>query len=72
MDNVFTLAGGKLSGATVLPGSGGQGLTLTSSGGTLSGVTIASGTVVDGTQALPYNDPYATIVGGLTLNGEVD
>ena len=41
VNNTFTLAGGTLANATVLAGTGGQGITCTSSGGTLEGVTLA-------------------------------
>ncbi|MDB5329637.1 MAG: hypothetical protein JWP03_788, partial [Phycisphaerales bacterium] len=60
VDNTFTLSGGTLAGATVLPGTGGQGLTATS--GTLNGVTLNGGLAVSGNVGV-------TVVGGLTLNG---
>ncbi|HWE97612.1 MAG TPA: CARDB domain-containing protein [Tepidisphaeraceae bacterium] len=60
VDNTFTLSGGTLAGATVLPGSGGQGLTATS--GTLNGVTLNGSLAVSGNLGV-------TVLGGLTLNG---
>ncbi len=63
VNNKFTLAGGTLSGADVLAGTGGQGITLTSAGGVLNGVTTAVN--IDGTQSVGAN---ATITNGLTLN----
>ncbi len=63
VNNTFTLAGGTLRGATVVPGSGGQGITLSSAGGTLNDVTTSAN--IDGTQT---NGATVTIVNGLTLN----
>src|SRR5262249_26091350 len=63
VDNTFTVSGGTLRGARVLPGVGGQGVTVTASA-TLDGVRLDAD--VDVSQ--PY---YAdlTIQNGLTLNG---
>jgi fibronectin-binding autotransporter adhesin len=58
VDNSFTLNGGTLSSATVLPGSAGQGLTATS--GTLDGVTFNSNLQINGA---------VTVKDGLTVNG---
>src|SRR6185295_5107686 len=69
VNNAFTLAGGTLKNATVMNGLGGQGLTLTSSGGTLSAVTIAAGATLDGTQV---SHAAANISGGLILNGTLN
>ena len=63
VDNTFTIRGGILAGATVQPGSGGQGLICTSSGGTLSGVTV------NGPLDLTAANAYAGATNGLTLNG---
>ena len=40
VDNTFTLSGGTLAGATVQPGSGGQGVLITSWAAVLNGVTL--------------------------------
>jgi hypothetical protein len=62
VDNAFTIGGGTLAGATVNPGSGGQGITFTSSGGMLDGVT--SNTFID----LAFiAGAYAHVRDGLTL-----
>ena len=63
VNNTFTLAGGTLKDATVLKGTGGQGIIASSSGGTLDGVTANSD--LD----LTANSTGVTIVNGLTLNG---
>jgi hypothetical protein len=62
VDNTFTLKGGTLVHATILPGSGGQGITFTNSGGTLDGVTAASD--LD----LATNNSYLYVKNGLTLD----
>ncbi len=62
VDNTFTLSGGTLAGATIEPGSGGQGLTCTTSGGTLSGVTLNANLTAVGNASV-------TVTNGLTLNG---
>ncbi len=59
IDDGFSLAGGTLSGATVVPGTGGQGLSVSS--GTLDGVTL--NTDVD------LSSGSLSIINGLTLNG---
>ena len=64
VDNTFTISGGTLKGATIQPGSSGQGVTFTTSGGTLDGVTANAN--LDLTNGGGTN---ATIVDGLTLNG---
>jgi hypothetical protein len=63
ISNTFTLAGGTLRGATVLPGAGGQGITLTSTGGVLDHVTTSAN--IDGTQV---TGATVSIINGLTLN----
>ncbi len=63
VNNTFTLAGGTLRGATVLPGNGGQGITLSNAGGTLNAITTSAN--IDGTQAAGST---VTIVNGLTLS----
>ena len=62
-NNTFTLAGGTLVGATVLPGTGGQGITCTSSGGTLDGVTV------NASLDLTASSAFADLTNGLTLDG---
>src|SRR5580658_3724608 len=42
VNNTFTISGGTLSSATVVPGSGGQGITASGSGGVLTGVTLSA------------------------------
>ncbi|HWB10108.1 MAG TPA: DUF4214 domain-containing protein [Pirellulales bacterium] len=64
VDNTFQLSGGTLSDADIKPGSGGQGLTLTTAGGTLDHVTADAN--LDLTQNFGV---LATITNGLTLNG---
>jgi hypothetical protein len=64
VDNTFKLNGGTLSDADIKPGSGGQGLTLTTAGGTLDHVTADAN--LDLTQDFGIS---ATITNGLTLNG---
>ena len=63
VDNTFTLGGGTLTGATIQPGSGGQGLICTSSGGTLDGVTA------NADLDLTANSARVGVTNGLTLNG---
>jgi hypothetical protein len=62
VSSTFTIAGGTLSQAHVLAGSGGQGLTFTTAGGTLDGVTTDAN--LDLTDV---NGAKATITDGLTL-----
>ncbi|HEX5244018.1 MAG TPA: hypothetical protein VFW23_12210, partial [Tepidisphaeraceae bacterium] len=62
VDNTFTLSGGKLIHATILAGTGGQGLTATSNGGTLDGVTL------NANLDLTANQSYLASVNGMTLN----
>ncbi|HJT36519.1 MAG TPA: hypothetical protein VJ783_31135, partial [Pirellulales bacterium] len=64
VDNNFTLSGGTLADADIKPGSGGQGLTLTNSGGTLDHVTADAN--LDLTQGFNVS---AFVSDGLTLNG---
>ncbi|HEV3298069.1 MAG TPA: malectin domain-containing carbohydrate-binding protein [Planctomycetaceae bacterium] len=61
VNSTFTLAGGTLANARILPGTSGQGLILTLSGGTLDDVTVDAN--LDATAAA------ASITDGLTLNG---
>src|SRR6185436_1282869 len=61
----LTLSGGMLRGATLLPGTGGQGIIATSGGGTLDGVTI-NGDLDVGRQ---NNGAGVSVVNGLVLNG---
>ena len=62
VDNTLTLAGGTLINATVVPGTAGSSIVLTS--GTLNAVTLnANAAVTSGS---------ITIVNGLTLNGTID
>ncbi|MGA2621981.1 MAG: malectin domain-containing carbohydrate-binding protein [Thermoguttaceae bacterium] len=63
VDNTFTINGGTLSHATILPGSGGQAVKFTNSGGTLDGVTAASDL-----DLASNNGVSVHIVNGLTLN----
>ncbi|MGE3166740.1 MAG: beta strand repeat-containing protein [Planctomycetota bacterium] len=62
VNGILTLAGGTLANATVLPGTGGEGLNATTSGGTLDGVTLAS-------LATLGNDADMTVRNGLTFAG---
>lgn len=64
VDNTFTISGGTLKDTLVLPGSGGQGVTITSSGVTLDGVTMNANLALAGANGLTVKD-------GLTLNGTV-
>jgi hypothetical protein len=62
VNNTFTLDGGTLKNATVLPGSGGQGLTITSNtNNLLDGVTL--NVLLDLT-----NGGYVRLANGITLN----
>jgi hypothetical protein len=63
VNNTFTLSGGTFKDATVLPGTGGQGMTGTTSGGTLSGVTF------NGDLTLSQDNAFVRVTNGLTLNG---
>ena len=63
VDNTFTIDGGTLAGATVQPGSNGQGIIFTSSGGILDGVTAASDL-----DLATSNYANVHIVNGLTLD----
>jgi hypothetical protein len=63
VNNTFALAGGTLSGGVIQPGTGGQGLTLTSQGGTLDGVTTAA----DLATSSGANGANAYVTNGLTL-----
>lgn len=67
VDNAFTLSGGILASATVLPGSGGQGVTVAgNSNNKLDGVTL------DANLDLSSNgNALVRIDNGLTLNGTV-
>jgi allophanate hydrolase subunit 2 len=65
VDNTFTISGGTLRGATVLPGLGGQGVTVTGSA-SLDGVTLDAN--------LSMTQPaYSTltVVNGLTVGGTI-
>jgi RHS repeat-associated protein len=63
VNNTFTINGGMLTHATILPGSGGQAVMFTPSGGTLDGVTADSNL-----DLATYNNANVHIVDGLTLN----
>ena len=65
VNNGLTLSGGTLRGATLLPGTGGQGIIATSGGGTLDGVTI-NGDLDVGRQ---NNGAGVSVINGLVLNG---
>jgi hypothetical protein len=71
VNNTFTLAGGTLSHALILPGTSGQALILTSSGGTLDGVTMNANLDATDTNggSPPFNTAGATVLDGLTLIG---
>ncbi|MBI3847133.1 MAG: hypothetical protein HY292_21100 [Planctomycetes bacterium] len=66
VNNVFTLDGGKLAGAMVLPGTGGEGLAVTTSVGPaiLSGVTMDAGVSIPSSAVL-------RVTNGLALNGTI-
>lgn len=66
VSNTFELQGGTLENASILPGSGGQGLLLSSTGGTL--VNVISEANIDGTAA----GATAQVVGNLQLDGSLN
>ena len=61
INNTFTLAGGTLKDATIIAGTGGQGLTASSSGGTLRGVALNVNSTIANGQSL-------SVTNGLILN----
>ncbi|MBI3844935.1 MAG: hypothetical protein HY292_09885 [Planctomycetes bacterium] len=67
VNNTFTLNGGSLVNANVLPGSGGQGVTVTCS---TAGVTTLTAVRLDCDLTTP---PFCfiNVTGGLTLNGSI-
>jgi hypothetical protein len=67
VNNGLTLSGGTLRAATVLPGTGGQGIVAFGSGGALDGVTL-NGEMDIGRL---NNGSTITVVNGLTVNGTV-
>jgi hypothetical protein len=63
VDNTFNLSGGAtLANFTVNPGSGGQGLTVASTGGTLSGIVLNANLSM-------LNGGTLTLANGVSLNG---
>ncbi len=60
VDNTFTIANGVLAGGTILPGSSGQGVTLTY--GTLNDLTVDASVAMHG---------GAQIINGMTVNGTI-
>jgi hypothetical protein len=71
VDNTFTMSGGTLAGADVLPGSGGQGITAASiSSGTLDGVTLNANLDLTQKNGSVFADRIE-VLNNLTLNGTV-
>jgi pimeloyl-ACP methyl ester carboxylesterase len=65
----WRLMGGTIDGGTVTT-TGGSVLALTQSGGTLAnGVTVAAGATLDASQNINGSEDYASVTGGLTLDG---
>lgn len=66
VNNEFKLGAGTIAGGTIMPGSGGQGLTppTTRERGTLRGVTLQADMTL-------VRDDYLNIDGGMTLNGAI-
>jgi hypothetical protein len=67
VNNGLTLSGGTLRSATVLPGTGGQGIVATGTGGTLDGVTL-NGEMDIGRL---HSGASVNVVNGLIVNGTV-
>ena len=61
VNNTFQIAGGTLKDATVLAGTSGEGLSVTSADGTLDGVTLSADTTL-------LNGAQVTALNGLTLD----